>query len=116
MYCSSCGKQISDNAVICVNCGAATRIMVAYQQQTAHAPQQITVVNTNTNTAAGYHPPVVYAPVRKKTSSKGLIIAIIVFILLAAGMANSESTEEAETTESVSATESMSTEESASEE
>ena len=24
MYCQNCGKEISDNAVICVNCGCAT--------------------------------------------------------------------------------------------
>ena len=25
MYCTRCGKQINDSAVICVNCGVATR-------------------------------------------------------------------------------------------
>ena len=103
MYCSNCGKQIADSSVICIHCGVATKNMEAYQQQqplpAAQIPQQITVVNTNTNTA-GYVPRPVYAPVRKKTAPTGLIIAIILFILLSIAAANSEEAEGQETTDS----------------
>lgn len=27
MYCSKCGKEINDDAVVCVNCGVATQNM-----------------------------------------------------------------------------------------
>lgn len=26
MYCNNCGKEIDDNAVICIHCGAATKL------------------------------------------------------------------------------------------
>lgn len=101
MYCSNCGKQIADSAVICVNCGVATKNMESYQQPQppVQIPQQVTVVNTNTNTA-GYAPRPVYVPVRKK-SSAGLIIAIILFLLLSFAAANSEEAEDQETTDSI---------------
>ena len=61
MYCRYCGKQIADNAVICINCGSATDNMKQYQQpQQAPAapqiPQNLTIVNTNTNANAGGTP------------------------------------------------------------
>lgn len=55
MYCKHCGKQIADNAVICVHCGVATRNMVAYQQNNFPVPPNITIVNTNTNANSGYN-------------------------------------------------------------
>lgn len=48
MFCSKCGNQIDDNAVICPNCGVPTE----NYQQNNQAQQQptINIVNTNTNT------------------------------------------------------------------
>lgn len=48
MFCSKCGSQIDDSAIVCPNCGVATS---NFQQN--NQPQQqpvINVVNTNTNT------------------------------------------------------------------
>ena len=104
MYCSNCGKQIADSAVICVNCGVATKNMESYQQRQppVQIPQQVTVVNTNTNTT-GYAPRPVYVPVRKK-SSAGLIIAIILFLLLSFAAAGEQIAEEQEATDNSAST------------
>ena len=40
MYCKNCGKQIDDNAAVCIHCGVA---VADYQQPV------INIVNTNTN-------------------------------------------------------------------
>lgn len=52
MYCSKCGRQIDDWAVVCVHCGAATQNMPQQAQADKAAPPQVTIVNTNTNFSA----------------------------------------------------------------
>jgi len=54
MFCTKCGNNIDDQAVICPACGVPT---ANYQQQQPQQPYQqpyqqppITIVNTNTNT------------------------------------------------------------------
>lgn len=49
MFCTKCGTQIDDAAVICPHCGVPTQ---NYQQNAQPQQQQpvINVVNTNTNT------------------------------------------------------------------
>lgn len=47
MYCRKCGKQIDDEAVVCVHCGVATKDPEAPAQ--AQQPV-IHIVNNNTNT------------------------------------------------------------------
>ena len=32
MYCTNCGKEIADNAVICIHCGCATQNMLKTQK------------------------------------------------------------------------------------
>ncbi len=46
MFCSNCGKEISEKAVICPNCGVPTEL---YRKDAQQAPN-INIVNTNTNT------------------------------------------------------------------
>lgn len=48
MYCSKCGKQIDDDAVICVYCGVPT---AKFNAQKDDKPQ-VVINNTNTNTNA----------------------------------------------------------------
>jgi len=43
-FCSECGKEINDKAVVCIHCGVATKNHAVQQQPT------INIVNTNTNT------------------------------------------------------------------
>ena len=45
MYCRKCGKQIDDEAVVCVHCGVATKDSESGTQQPV-----IHIVNNNTNT------------------------------------------------------------------
>lgn len=45
MYCWKCGKEIDDDAVVCVHCGVAAKKQPEQVQQPV-----INVVNTNTNT------------------------------------------------------------------
>ena len=47
MFCSKCGAQIDDAAVVCPNCGVPTP---NYQQNAQPQQPVINVVNTNTNT------------------------------------------------------------------
>jgi len=42
MYCSKCGKQIDDAAVICVGCGVPTQ---NFKNQQTNSQQPITIVN-----------------------------------------------------------------------
>lgn len=43
MYCRNCGKEIDDNAAVCIHCGVSTKDPKAEQPV-------INVVNNNTNT------------------------------------------------------------------
>lgn len=47
MYCSKCGKEIDNEAVICPMCGVATQNFNASQQ---NQQPQVVINNTNTNT------------------------------------------------------------------
>lgn len=44
MYCSKCGKEIDNEAVVCPMCGVATQNFKAQQQQ-----PQVVINNANTN-------------------------------------------------------------------
>jgi len=48
-FCSECGKEINDKAVVCIHCGVATKNQEA--QQPAQQQPTINIVNTSTNTA-----------------------------------------------------------------
>ncbi len=57
MYCTNCGKEIDDKAVVCIHCGVATGNM---RQQPQTQQPVINVVNTNTNVNrmnSGYYYP-----------------------------------------------------------
>ena len=44
MFCSKCGKEINDEAVVCVHCGCAT---ANYQQDNKQKEQPIIINNNN---------------------------------------------------------------------
>lgn len=48
MYCSKCGNQIDDEAVVCPSCGVATENF--NKKSTNQEQPQIIINNTNTNT------------------------------------------------------------------
>jgi len=52
MFCSKCGKQIDDAAIMCVYCGVPTKNYTPSGPQASAAaqPQPVTIINTNTNT------------------------------------------------------------------
>jgi len=47
MFCTKCGKEIDDQAVICVHCGVATANMQKQQQQNQQTPQQQPIIINN---------------------------------------------------------------------
>ena len=49
VFCTSCGKIINKQAIVCPHCGAATSNYQSQQAQ-AQAPINVTVSNVNTNT------------------------------------------------------------------
>ena len=55
MFCSKCGKAIDKDAIVCPHCGVATSNYHRQQQQ-AQTPVNVNVsnVNTNTNYNAGF--------------------------------------------------------------
>lgn len=48
MFCSKCGKEINDEAVVCVHCGCPTAI---YQQSNKNNEQPI-IINNNTSASS----------------------------------------------------------------
>lgn len=69
MFCSNCGAQIDDKAVICVHCGVATgaQFQQPQPQPQYQQPQQpvFNIVNTNTNTNTNQNVNAGYGYVRK---------------------------------------------------
>ena len=48
MFCSKCGKEINDEAVVCVHCGCAT---ANYKQSNTEKDQPI-IINNNNSTSS----------------------------------------------------------------
>ena len=48
MFCSKCGKEINNEAVVCVHCGCAT----ANYQQNSKANDQPIIINNNNSTSS----------------------------------------------------------------
>jgi len=49
MFCSKCGKEINDEAVVCVHCGCPT---ANYQQNIKEKEQPIIINNNSTSSSA----------------------------------------------------------------
>lgn len=54
MFCSKCGKEIDNQAIVCPSCGVATSNYSAPQSPQAQPNIIINNTNTNTNTNAGF--------------------------------------------------------------
>ena len=52
MFCYKCGKEIDDEAIVCVHCGAKTKNLKKDEKK------PVTVVNQNTNTGGT---PIIYS-------------------------------------------------------
>ena len=61
MFCSKCGKEINDEAVVCIYCGCPT---ANYQKNTKDKEQPI-IINNNNSAASSA---AVYGKVRRKHS------------------------------------------------
>ena len=48
MFCRNCGKEIDDQAIVCIGCGVATET-----SSTRHTQPSIIINNANTNTIGG---------------------------------------------------------------
>lgn len=51
MYCSNCGKEIDDKAVVCIHCGVATANMHQTVQSSQPVQQQPNIIINNKATA-----------------------------------------------------------------
>lgn len=81
MYCKNCGKQIDDNAVVCIHCGVATGGPIRAQSAVADAPSWGYAL-------LGFFVPIVglilfllekdTMPLRAKSAGKGALVSVIV--------------------------------------
>lgn len=62
MFCSNCGKEISDKAVVCPNCGAPTEL---YRKNETTQQPTINIVNNNSANATAVAGGVRYVPKSK---------------------------------------------------
>lgn len=60
MYCYNCGKQIDDNAVVCIHCGVPTKNMKQEKQEP--------IIINNSSSASAAASASVSGPVRRKYS------------------------------------------------
>ena len=65
MFCSKCGKEINDEAVVCVHCGCATEKM---NKQEAEKNQPIIINNNNSASSSATASAAVGGRVRRRYS------------------------------------------------
>jgi hypothetical protein len=80
MYCKNCGKQIDDNAVVCVHCGTATGGPIRARSAVADAPSWGYAL-------LGFFVPIAglilfllekdTMPLRAKSAGKGALVSVI---------------------------------------
>lgn len=66
MFCSKCGKEIDDSAVVCPICGVATQNFNKNQQPQVIINNTNTNANTNTNTNTNMNANAVYGRAKNK--------------------------------------------------
>lgn len=76
MYCTNCGKQIADEAVICPDCGVPTDNFKKANSQPATQPINIINTNTNTNTNTNINDAGIYP---RKSKIVALILCLLGF-------------------------------------
>ena len=82
--CIECGKEISDKATTCPNCGAPIRKDTSYEE----------------------HPVGQIKPQQKKKSNKGLIIGVVVAVILLVGIfGGSEESEQSTESKNINSSE-----------
>lgn len=87
MFCSKCGKEISDEAIICPACGVPTpnyQPQQAQLQQPTLPPIIINNTNTNTNTNTNVNQNVNGGEVGMAVSPKSKIVTLVLCIFLGA--------------------------------
>ena len=87
MFCSKCGKEISDEAIICPACGVPTpnyQPQQAQLQQPTLPPIIINNTNTNTNTNTNVNQNVNVGEVGMAVSPKSKIVTLVLCIFLGA--------------------------------
>ena len=52
MFCSKCGKDIDDQAVVCIHCGVPTQNFQPNQQQNSPPPQAAPIIINNSASAS----------------------------------------------------------------
>lgn len=74
MYCSKCGKEIDNEAVVCPMCGVATQNFNAQQQP------QVVINNANTNTNTNVNQNAVGVGIVGRARNKWVALALCLFL------------------------------------
>lgn len=74
MYCSKCGKEIDNEAVVCPMCGVATQNFNAQQQP------QVVINNANTNTNTNVNQNAVGVGIVGRARNKWVALALCFFL------------------------------------
>jgi len=83
MFCSKCGKEISDEAVVCVHCGCATANM---QAKESTKEQPIIINNNNSASSSAAASAAVSAAVGGRVKRKYSLLLDIFMIFLTSGI------------------------------
>lgn len=73
MFCSKCGKEIDDSAVVCVNCGAPTQNLNKNNQQ-----QQPIIINNSSSSSSSASAAAINGRIRRHHSL--LLDILLIFI------------------------------------
>ncbi len=82
MYCSKCGKEINDDAVICVHCGCATAKFDEKNKKNKETKDQPIIINNNTSSSASSAAAAGVGRIRRKRS----LLLDIIMIFLTGGL------------------------------
>lgn len=77
MYCSKCGKEIDNDAIICPLCGVATQNFNTVQK---NSQPQVVINNTNTNTNVNKNSNVTGIEAGHRVKNKWLALLLCIFL------------------------------------
>lgn len=77
MYCSKCGKEIDNDAIICPLCGVATQNFNTVQK---NSQPQVVINNTNTNTNVNKNSNVTGIEVGRRVKNKWIALLLCIFL------------------------------------
>lgn len=82
MFCSKCGKEINDEAVVCIYCGCST---ANYEQKAKEKEQPIIINNNNSTSSSASSSAAASAAAGGRVRKKYSLLLDILMIFLAGG-------------------------------